>query len=135
MAASQALFKDTVRDFLAFSLVNPSSLRNCIQVARENARSVRTALTSEMWEALNGAWLDCGMYMQNVMVLARAHGLETCPQQIWCEVGHVARSVLGIADNHVLLSGMSMGHADPDAPENEQFSVREPAAVFTTVHR
>ena len=50
--------EDTVRDFLAFSLVNPSSIRNCIQVARENARSVRTALTSEMWEALNGAWLE-----------------------------------------------------------------------------
>lgn len=86
-------------------------------------------------DLLNGAWLDCGMFMQNVMVLARVHGLETCPQQIWCEVGQVARSVLGIADNHVLLSGMSLGYADPDAPENVQFSEREPAASFTTVHR
>ena len=50
--------EDTVRDFLAFSQVNPSSIRSCIEVARENARSVRTALTSEMWEALNGAWLE-----------------------------------------------------------------------------
>ena len=48
----------TVRDFLAFSPVNPSSIRSCIEAARENARSVRTALTSEMWEALNGAWLE-----------------------------------------------------------------------------
>jgi nitroreductase len=34
---------------------------------------------------LHGSWLDCGMFMQNVMIVARAHGLETCPQQAWCE--------------------------------------------------
>ena len=50
--------EDTVRDFLAFSPLNPSSIRNCLQNARENARSVRTALTMEMWDALNGAWLE-----------------------------------------------------------------------------
>lgn len=47
-----------VRDFLAFSPDNPSSIRNCIEIARSNARAVRTALTSEMWDAINGAWLD-----------------------------------------------------------------------------
>ena len=50
--------EDTVRDFLAFSPHNPSSIRSCIEVARENARSVRTALTVEMWDAINGAWLE-----------------------------------------------------------------------------
>jgi uncharacterized alpha-E superfamily protein len=50
--------EDTVRDFLAFSPNNPSSIRNCIELARENARAVRTALTAEMWEAINGAWLE-----------------------------------------------------------------------------
>ena len=50
--------EDTVRDFLAFSPENPSSIRNCIEVARENARAVRTALTVEMWDAINGAWLE-----------------------------------------------------------------------------
>ena len=50
--------EDTVRDFLAFSPANPSSIRNCIEIARENARSVRTALTVEMWDDLNGAWLE-----------------------------------------------------------------------------
>ena len=37
---------------------NPSSIRNCFEVARTNARAVRTALTMEMWEAINGAWLE-----------------------------------------------------------------------------
>lgn len=50
--------EETVRDFLAFNPLNPSSIRNCLETARENARSVRTALTIEMWEALNGAWLE-----------------------------------------------------------------------------
>ncbi len=47
-----------VTDFLAFSPDNPSSIRNCIELARANARSVRTALTVEMWEAINGAFLE-----------------------------------------------------------------------------
>src|SRR3712207_1734872 len=42
--------EDTVRDFLAFSRNNPSSIHSCIEVARENARAVRTALTVEMWD-------------------------------------------------------------------------------------
>lgn len=50
--------EENVRDFLAFNPLNPSSIRSCLQTARENARSVRTALTIEMWEALNGAWLE-----------------------------------------------------------------------------
>ena len=50
--------EDTVRDFLAFSPNNPSSIRSCLETARENARSVRTALTIEMWEAVNGGWLE-----------------------------------------------------------------------------
>jgi uncharacterized alpha-E superfamily protein len=50
--------EDTVRDFLAFSPNNPSSIRNCIETARDNARAVRTALTTEMWDAINSAWLE-----------------------------------------------------------------------------
>jgi uncharacterized alpha-E superfamily protein len=50
--------EDTVRDFLAFSPNNSSSIRNCIEIARDNARAVRTALTVEMWDAINGAWLE-----------------------------------------------------------------------------
>ncbi|MGB7177049.1 MAG: alpha-E domain-containing protein [Xanthobacteraceae bacterium] len=50
--------EETVTEFLAFSTSNPSSIRNCFEVARLNARAVRTALTSEMWDAINGAWLE-----------------------------------------------------------------------------
>ena len=47
-----------VVEFLTFDADNASSIRNCIESARRNARAVRTALTVEMWEAINGAWLE-----------------------------------------------------------------------------
>jgi uncharacterized alpha-E superfamily protein len=50
--------EETVTDFLAFSTANPSSIRSCFEVARQNARAIRTALTSEMWDAINSAWLE-----------------------------------------------------------------------------
>lgn len=48
----------TVVEFLAFAHENPASIRNCLDIARQNARAVRTALTGEMWDAINGAWLQ-----------------------------------------------------------------------------
>jgi nitroreductase len=82
-----------------------------------------------------GAWLDCGMFMQNVMVVARAYGLETCPQQAWCDQGAVVHKELGIADTHILLSGMALGYGDPQAPENGLVSERVGVDEFATWHR
>src|SRR6195256_2245075 len=50
--------EETVTEFLCFSTANPASIRSCFEVARTNARAVRTALTVEMWDAINGAWLE-----------------------------------------------------------------------------
>lgn len=47
-----------VTEFLAFSPDNPSSIVSCLEIARANARAVRTALTVEMWEAINDVWLE-----------------------------------------------------------------------------
>ena len=47
-----------VVEYLSFSTANPSSIRNCIENARLNSRSVRTALTGEMWDTINGAWIE-----------------------------------------------------------------------------
>src|SRR4030081_2592093 len=49
--------EETASDFLAFSTANPSSIRNCFEMARANARSARTALTAEMRDVINGRWL------------------------------------------------------------------------------
>jgi len=47
-----------VIEYLTFADDNFSSIRNCIECARTNARAVRTALTAETWEAINGAWIE-----------------------------------------------------------------------------
>ena len=81
-----------------------------------------------------GSWLDSGMFCQNVMVAARAFGLETCPQQAWCDFAHIIRPLLGVPDNLVLMTGTSLGYADPSAPENTLVTEREPVDAFTTFH-
>lgn len=82
-----------------------------------------------------GAWLDCGLFMQNVMIAARGYGLETCPQQAWCDFGAVVHRQLAIPENHIILSGMALGHADWSARENTLIADREPVDHFTTWHR
>jgi len=57
-----AVDRDPAIDFLAFSPSNPSSIKNCLGTARANARAVRTALTAEMWQAINEAWLELKRY-------------------------------------------------------------------------
>ena len=47
-----------VVDFLLFDPANPSSIHACLASARRNARAQRTSLTREMWESLNGSWLE-----------------------------------------------------------------------------
>ncbi len=53
-----------VVEYLVFAEDNPSSICNCIELARTNARAVRTALTAEMWDAINGAWIELKRYLQ-----------------------------------------------------------------------
>jgi uncharacterized alpha-E superfamily protein len=47
-----------VVDYLLFDKANPSSVFSCLETARSNARAQRTAITREMWESLNSAWID-----------------------------------------------------------------------------
>jgi uncharacterized alpha-E superfamily protein len=50
--------QENVMRFLAFDKENPSSIYSCIALARENARALRTSVTTEMWESLNSTWLE-----------------------------------------------------------------------------
>jgi len=54
--------EENVTDFLAFSAANQTSIRGCFEPARSNARAVRTALTVEMWDAINSTWLGLKRY-------------------------------------------------------------------------
>ncbi len=78
-----------------------------------------------------GSWLDYGMFLQNVMVAARARGLDTCPQAAFTQFHRVIAEHLGLRDDEMVVCGMSLGHADPDAVENTLVTERAPAAEFT----
>ncbi len=78
-----------------------------------------------------GSWLDYGMFLQNVMVAARARGLHTCPQAAFTPFHRIIESQLGIPATEMVVCGMSLGHVDPDAIENSLVTEREPVAGFT----
>jgi nitroreductase len=77
-------------------------------------------------------WADIGGFLQTVTLLARGHGLHTCPQQAWVSFHRTARSFLDLPDNLMIYSGMALGHEDPDAPINRWRSPREPLESFAT---
>jgi uncharacterized alpha-E superfamily protein len=60
--SNPALSGEAVLKFLIFDATNPSSIYCCLRAARESARSVRGAITSEMYEDLNAAWLEMRDY-------------------------------------------------------------------------
>lgn len=77
-----------------------------------------------------GSWLDYGMFLQNIMVAARARGLDTCAQAAWTHYHKAIRPVLGLAAEEVVVCGMALGIADPDAPENGLASERVGSEQF-----
>ncbi len=77
-----------------------------------------------------GSWLDYGMFLQNVMVAARARGLDTCPQAAFTQFHRVIADCLNLPAEEMVVCGMSLGHADPDAVENSLVTQREPVSGF-----
>lgn len=77
-----------------------------------------------------GSWLDYGMFIQNVMIAARARGLDTCPQAAFLDFHSIISECLGIPANEMLVCGMSLGWADPDAVINTLHTDRDPVSSF-----
>lgn len=78
-----------------------------------------------------GSWLDFGMFLQNIMVAARARGLDTCPQAAFTQFHRIIAQHLNLGEEQMVVCGMSLGHADPAAIENTLVTAREPVAQFT----
>jgi len=77
-----------------------------------------------------GSWLDYGMFLQNIMIAARARGLDTCPQAAFTQFHRVIKDELGLPDGEMVVCGMSLGYADMDRVENTLATEREPVAGF-----
>lgn len=81
-----------------------------------------------------GSWVDNGMFMQNVMVLARGHGLHTCPLAAIGNYPQIVRRHLGMPETQVVIAGMAIGHEDAAEPANRLRTPREDVATFCTFH-
>ncbi len=77
-----------------------------------------------------GSWLDYGMFLQNIMVAARARGLHTCPQAAFTEFHRVIAEELAFRPEQMLVCGMALGYADPVAVENTLLTERAAVSEF-----
>ena len=78
-----------------------------------------------------GSWLDYGMFLQSLMIAARARGLDTCPQAAFTQFHGIIEQELGLQATQQVVCGMSLGWADPRAVENTLHTERADVAEFT----
>jgi nitroreductase len=79
-----------------------------------------------------GSLVDYGMFMQNIMVAARARGLHTCPQAAWNGFAKIVLPHIGAGPDEMLVCGMSLGYADETDKVNTLHTPRQTVAEFTT---
>ncbi len=79
-----------------------------------------------------GSLVDYGMFMQSLMVAARGHGLDTCPQAAWNGFAKIILPHIGAGEGEMLVCGMSLGYADPAALVNTFRTPRVPMTELTT---
>jgi uncharacterized alpha-E superfamily protein len=80
--------RDNVLEFLTFDRESPNSIISCLAHARENARSVREIISSEMWEQVNHAYLM-------VMEAARTKKALEAPHDFFTEVKQASHLFVG----------------------------------------
>jgi nitroreductase len=78
-----------------------------------------------------GSLLDYGMFLQNIMLAARARGLHTCPQAAWNGFSKIILPHIGASSDEMLVCGMTLGYADPAALVNTLHTPRVPMQEFT----
>ena len=79
-----------------------------------------------------GSWLDLGIFIGSLTIAARGRGLDTCPQAAFADFHTLIRPLLGIPDNQIIICGMALGHADPQAAVNRLVTERAPVAEFAS---
>ncbi|HEY0925488.1 alpha-E domain-containing protein [Brevundimonas sp.] len=114
-ALGRAPTEKSVREYLAFSSDNASSIASCITRARTNARSVRTALTVELWEAINGAWNGLAEQGQPTRRDDFGHFLEWVKTVTLSVEGAASRTMLRNDAYYFLRLGAAIERADNTA--------------------
>ncbi|MBC3863278.1 nitroreductase [Undibacterium jejuense] len=79
-----------------------------------------------------GSWLDYGMFLQNIMIAAKARGLDTCPQAAFTQYHKIISEKLHLPANEMLVCGMALGYADKSKIENTLVTERDDVQHFVT---
>lgn len=78
-----------------------------------------------------GSLFDYGMFVQSVMVAARARGLHTCPQAAWNGFASIILPHIGAGNHEMLVCGMALGYAEPNDIVNTLKTPRVAVDEFT----
>ena len=79
-----------------------------------------------------GSYIDYGMFLQNIMLAAKARGLDTCLQAAFLQFHRIVRETLEIPENETVVCGMALGYGDPQASENSLRTERAPASEWVS---
>lgn len=79
-------------------------------------------------------WSDLGMFLQNVMLMLRNEGLDSCAQEAWSTWPDTVGEFIGIPPERMLFTGMAIGYANPAHPVNQLVARRAPIEEFTNFH-
>lgn len=77
------------------------------------------------------SWLDCGVFVQSVMLAAQVRGLATCPQVSFVRFQSVIAEQLRLEPDEVVTCGMSCGYENDRAPVNHLNMPREPLDLIS----
>jgi nitroreductase len=83
-------------------------------------------------DGAQGALIDCGAYMQNIMLAAQAFGIDSCPQGSTTEYGRIIAKTLDTPDNLALLYSVVLGYEDTTAIQNDYQPERVPMEEIVT---
>jgi hypothetical protein len=81
--------------------------------------------------SLGGGLIDVGLFLQSLMLAAKASGLDTCTQASFIDFYPVLREHLDIPDDEIVVCGVSLGYADPGNPLNRMSTPRAKVERFT----
>lgn len=81
-----------------------------------------------------GAFLEMGLFLQNVLLGLVAAGLGSCPQYSVAGYPQVLRGCLGLGADRLIVCGLAVGYPDPDAPVNAFVPPRAALPEYTQWH-
>ena len=71
-------------------------------------------------------WSDLGMYLQNIFLLSKEYGLDTCAQESWAVFHKIVQESVGAPKNLMLFCGVALGYMDHENPINRIKTDRAP---------